>query len=77
VQVDSASTPHQLSRLLDDVKEAGAKRVLLVFGCPGRLSAQERKALTAVRRGGSDLGRPPPCCRRQLWARLCPAPLGA
>jgi hypothetical protein len=41
-QVDSASTPEQLSRLLDDVKEAGSKRVLLVFGCPGTTNGEQR-----------------------------------
>ena len=46
VQVDSASTPEQLSRLLDEVKEAGSKRVLLVFGCPGTTSVEQRAAMT-------------------------------
>ena len=48
-QVDSASTPEQLGRLLDDVKEAGAKRVLLVFGCPGTTSKEQRAAMMQVR----------------------------
>ena len=48
LQVDSASTPEQLSRLLDDVKDAGAKRVLLVVGCPGTSTAQERGAIAEV-----------------------------
>lgn len=47
-QVDSASTPEQLGRLLDDVKEAGAKRVLLVFGCPGSTSKEHRAAMMRV-----------------------------
>lgn len=46
--MDSASTPEQLGRLLDDVKEAGAKRVLLVFGCPGSTSKEHRAAMMRV-----------------------------
>lgn len=46
--MDSASTPEQLGRLLDDVKEAGAKRVLLVFGCPGTTSKEQRAAMMRV-----------------------------
>lgn len=45
VVVDSADTPEQLSRLLDEVKDAGAKRVLLVFGCTGTTTAEERAAM--------------------------------
>lgn len=47
-QVDSADTPEQLSRLLDEVKDAGAKRVLLVFGCPGTTTPEERAAMLQV-----------------------------
>ena len=62
--MDSANTPEQLSRLLDDVKDAGAKRVLLVFGCPGTSSAQERGAMAAVGgpgRGAAGAGAPVWC----------------
>lgn len=35
VLVDSANTPEALSRLLEDVKMSGARKILLVFGCEG------------------------------------------
>ena len=35
VIVDSARTPDALGRLLDGVREAGAKRLILVIGCEG------------------------------------------
>ena len=35
VLVDSARTPDALGRLLDGVREAGAKRLILVIGCEG------------------------------------------
>ncbi len=50
-QVDSADTPEQLSRLLDEVKDAGAKRVHLVFGCPGTTTPEERAAMLQASAG--------------------------
>ena len=35
VLVDSANTPGALSRLLEDVRMAGARKIILVFGCEG------------------------------------------
>ena len=71
LQVDSASTPEQLSRLLDDVKDAGAKRVLLVFGCPGTSTAQERGAMAEV--GGCEWTAMLWCSAVQCNAMQCSA----
>lgn len=35
VLVDSANSPGALSRLLEDVRMAGARKIILVFGCEG------------------------------------------
>lgn len=35
VIIDAANTPESLSRLLDSVREAGARKIFLVFGCQG------------------------------------------
>jgi UDP-N-acetylmuramyl tripeptide synthase len=48
VIVDVASTPETLARLLDAVKEAGAKRVFLVFGCEGDGNRQLREQMGEV-----------------------------
>ena len=45
VIVDSARTPEQVGRLIDEVKEAGARRTILVVGCPGGSSTEYRAAL--------------------------------
>lgn len=45
VIVDSASTPEQLSRLIDEVKECGARKTILVLGSPGSSSVQHRAAM--------------------------------
>ena len=45
VIVDSASTPQQLSKLIDEVKEAGARKTILVMGCKGSSDAAERAAI--------------------------------
>ena len=42
VVIDSANTPETLSRLLDSIREAGAKRIILVFGCEGERDATIR-----------------------------------
>ena len=42
VLVDSANTPEALSRLLEDVKIANARRILLVFGCEGEEDVSKR-----------------------------------
>lgn len=73
-QVDSACTPDQLGRLLDDVKEAGAKRVLLVFGCPGTTSKEQRAAMMRVRAAQGGAGwcgaKVPHCVLRAGCAHL-------
>lgn len=45
VIVDSASTPQQLSKLIDEVKEAGARKTILVMGCKGSSDAGHRAAI--------------------------------
>jgi len=45
VIVDSASTPRQLSHLIDEVKEAGARKTIVVMGCSGSSSAEHRAAM--------------------------------
>lgn len=42
VLVDSANTPEALSRLLEDVKLSGARKILLVFGCEGHEDSGKR-----------------------------------
>lgn len=42
VLVDSANTPEALSRLLEDVKMSGARKILLVFGCEGNEDVGKR-----------------------------------
>jgi UDP-N-acetylmuramyl tripeptide synthase len=55
VVVDAAATPEQLSRLIDDIKEAGARRTLLVLGCPGSSSKEHRAAMGSMAHFKSDL----------------------
>eukprot|EP00889_Picochlorum_renovo_P007758 jgi/Picre1/34788/NNA_002254.t1 len=45
VIVDASKTPQQLSRLIDDVKEAGARKTILVMGCPGSTPVEHRSAM--------------------------------
>jgi UDP-N-acetylmuramoyl-L-alanyl-D-glutamate--2,6-diaminopimelate ligase len=45
VIIDSAKTPEQVGRLIDEVKEAGARRTILVIGCPGGTSPEYRMAI--------------------------------
>jgi hypothetical protein len=37
VVVDAANTPQRLAQVLDDLREAGAKRIFCVFGCDGQV----------------------------------------
>ena len=46
--MDAARSPEALSRLLDDVKECGGKRTLLVVGCPGDTTREHRAAIGQV-----------------------------
>ena len=48
VIVDSASTPSQLSKLIDEVKEAGARKTILVLGCKGSSSIEHRAAMGSM-----------------------------
>lgn len=45
VMIDAASTPQQLSRLIDEVKEAGARKTILLVGCPGSTTLEHRAAI--------------------------------
>ena len=45
VIVDAAKTPEQLSHLIDEVKEAGARKTILVIGCPGTSEVTYRAAM--------------------------------
>lgn len=42
VVIDSADTPQTLSRLLDSIRETGARRIILVFGCEGERDKEAR-----------------------------------
>lgn len=49
VIVDSAKTPEQLGRFLDEIRDAGARRILLVVGAKGlTTTAEERSRLGQV-----------------------------
>lgn len=48
VLVDSANTPAALSRLLDDVKMCGARKITLVFGCEGLEEVAKRPYMGEV-----------------------------
>jgi hypothetical protein len=37
VVVDAADTPQRLAQVLDDLREAGAKRIFTVVGCDGQV----------------------------------------
>lgn len=51
LQVDSASTPQQVSRLLDDVRDAGGKRIMLLVGCPGTATKEFCQEMAQVGAG--------------------------
>jgi len=48
VIVDAASTPSQISKLIDEVKEAGARKTILVMGCKGSSSVDHRAAMGSM-----------------------------
>ena len=48
VIVDEAATPEAFSRLLDMVKEVGARRVFTVFGCEGDRDRAVRPVLGEI-----------------------------
>lgn len=48
VLVDSANTPEALSRLLEDVRIAGARKILLVLGCEGEANKAKRPYMGEV-----------------------------
>lgn len=44
VAVDAANTPQRLAQVLDDLREAGAKRIFTVFGADGQVTTGESRA---------------------------------
>lgn len=48
VIVDAASTPEQVGRMLDEAKECGARRTVLIIGAKGDTSVEYRKRLAEV-----------------------------
>lgn len=55
VIVDGARTPQQISRLIDEVKESGARRTILVVGCPGSSTKEERVAMGSMAHFKADV----------------------
>ncbi|KAL5552058.1 hypothetical protein UlMin_002234 [Ulmus minor] len=55
VIVDYAHTPDALSRLLDSVRELGAKRVITVIGCAGESDRGKRPMMTKIATDKSDV----------------------
>lgn len=55
VIVDYAQTPDALSRLLDSVRELGAKRIITVVGCVGEGDRGKRPMMTKIATDKSDV----------------------
>lgn len=55
VIVDYAHTPDALSRLLDSVRELGARRIITVFGCAGESDRGKRPIMTKIATDKSDV----------------------
>ncbi|XP_050378698.1 UDP-N-acetylmuramoyl-L-alanyl-D-glutamate--2,6-diaminopimelate ligase MurE homolog, chloroplastic [Argentina anserina] len=55
VIVDYAHTPDALSRLLDSVRELGARRIITVIGCPGESDRGKRPMMAKVATDKSDV----------------------
>lgn len=55
VIVDYAHTPDSLSRLLDSVRELGAKRIITVVGCEGEKDRGKRPLMTKIATEKSDV----------------------
>ncbi|GLU05815.1 hypothetical protein SLE2022_228930 [Rubroshorea leprosula] len=55
VIVDYAHTPDALSRLLDSVRELGAKRIITVVGCPGESDRGKRPIMSKIATDKSDV----------------------
>jgi UDP-N-acetylmuramyl tripeptide synthase len=55
VIVDSVSTPAALTRLVDDVNEAGSRRTILVIGCSEDTTREQRMALGTAAHKAADV----------------------
>ncbi|XP_031384966.1 UDP-N-acetylmuramoyl-L-alanyl-D-glutamate--2,6-diaminopimelate ligase MurE homolog, chloroplastic [Punica granatum] len=55
VIVDYAHTPDALSRLLDSVRELGARRIITVVGCAGESDRGKRPMMTKIATDKSDV----------------------
>ncbi|PRQ17668.1 putative acid--amino-acid ligase (peptide synthase) [Rosa chinensis] len=55
VIVDYAHTPDALSRLLDSVRELGARRIITVIGCPGESDRGKRPMMAKIATDKSDV----------------------
>ncbi|XP_029123374.1 UDP-N-acetylmuramoyl-L-alanyl-D-glutamate--2,6-diaminopimelate ligase MurE homolog, chloroplastic isoform X2 [Elaeis guineensis] len=55
VIVDFAHTPDALSRILDTVRELGARRIITVFGCAGESDRGKRSMMTKIATDKSEV----------------------
>ncbi|XP_062029700.1 UDP-N-acetylmuramoyl-L-alanyl-D-glutamate--2,6-diaminopimelate ligase MurE homolog, chloroplastic [Rosa rugosa] len=55
VIVDYAHTPDALSRLLDSVRDLGARRIITVIGCPGESDRGKRPMMAKIATDKSDV----------------------